>query len=56
VRALEGLALLLLCQSAGELAARGLHLPWPGPAVAALAPGLQAVVASLVILVVATWF
>ena len=29
--ALRGLALLLLCQSAGEVAARGLHLPLPGP-------------------------
>jgi holin-like protein len=29
--ALRGLALLLLCQSAGEAAARGLHLPLPGP-------------------------
>jgi holin-like protein len=29
--ALTGLALLLLCQSAGELLARGLHLPLPGP-------------------------
>jgi holin-like protein len=29
--ALRGLALLLLCQSAGEVLARGLHLPLPGP-------------------------
>jgi holin-like protein len=29
--ALTGLALLLLCQSAGELLARGLNLPLPGP-------------------------
>lgn len=29
--ALTGLALLLLCQSAGEVLARGLHLPLPGP-------------------------
>ena len=29
--ALKGLALLLLCQSAGEVAARGAHLPLPGP-------------------------
>jgi holin-like protein len=29
--ALKGLALLLLCQSAGEVAARGLQLPLPGP-------------------------
>jgi holin-like protein len=29
--ALRGLALLLACQSAGELAARGWHLPLPGP-------------------------
>lgn len=29
--ALRGLALLLLCQSAGELLARALHLPLPGP-------------------------
>jgi len=29
--ALRGLALLLLCQSAGEVAARALHLPLPGP-------------------------
>jgi holin-like protein len=31
MQALTGLALLLLCQSAGELLARGLHLPLPGP-------------------------
>ncbi|GAB4202365.1 MAG: hypothetical protein Fur0019_00050 [Tibeticola sp.] len=36
MRALEGLALLLLCQSVGELAARGLHLPFPGPVVGLL--------------------
>ncbi|MDP2006773.1 MAG: CidA/LrgA family protein [Rubrivivax sp.] len=29
--ALRGLALLLLCQSAGEAAARGAQLPLPGP-------------------------
>ena len=29
--ALRGLALLLLCQSAGEVVARGAHLPLPGP-------------------------
>ena len=29
--ALKGLAWLLLAQSAGELLARGLHLPLPGP-------------------------
>lgn len=29
--ALRGMALLLLCQSAGEVAARGAHLPLPGP-------------------------
>ena len=29
--ALRGMALLLLCQSAGELAARGFELPLPGP-------------------------
>jgi len=28
---LQGLALLLLCQSAGEVLARLLHLPLPGP-------------------------
>jgi holin-like protein len=31
MEALRGLALLLLCQSAGEAAARGLGLPLPGP-------------------------
>lgn len=31
MRALEGLALLLLLQSAGELLARVLRLPFPGP-------------------------
>ncbi len=31
MHALRGLALLLLCQSAGEAAARGAHLPLPGP-------------------------
>lgn len=31
MEALRGLALLLLCQSAGEALARGLHLPLPGP-------------------------
>ena len=31
MQALRGLALLLLCQSAGEAAARGLGLPLPGP-------------------------
>lgn len=29
--ALHGLAILLLCQSAGEAASRLLHLPLPGP-------------------------
>jgi holin-like protein len=29
--ALRGLALLLLCQSGGEVLARGLNLPLPGP-------------------------
>ena len=28
---LQGLFILLLCQTAGELLARGLHLPFPGP-------------------------
>ena len=31
MQALSGLALLLLCQSIGEAAARGLKLPLPGP-------------------------
>ena len=31
MQALRGLALLLLCQCAGEVLARGLHLPLPGP-------------------------
>jgi holin-like protein len=31
MQALRGLALLLACQSLGELAARGLALPLPGP-------------------------
>lgn len=31
MQALRGLALLLLCQSAGELLARALALPLPGP-------------------------
>jgi holin-like protein len=31
MNALKGLAVLLLCQSAGELLARGLRLPLPGP-------------------------
>ncbi len=31
--ALRGFAWLLLLQSAGELLARGLHLPFPGPVV-----------------------
>jgi len=31
MQVLKGLALLLLCQSAGEAAARGLGLPLPGP-------------------------
>jgi holin-like protein len=34
---LRGLALLLLCQSAGEAAARLLHLPLPGPVLGMLA-------------------
>lgn len=33
MQALRGLALLLLLQSAGEVLARGLHLPFPGPVV-----------------------
>lgn len=33
---LHGLVILLLCQSAGELLARGLHLPLPGPVVGML--------------------
>ncbi len=33
MNALRGFAWLLLLQSAGELAARGLHLPFPGPVV-----------------------
>ena len=36
MRALEGLALLLLLQSAGELLSRALHLPFPGPVVGLL--------------------
>lgn len=36
MRALEGLALLLLFQSAGELLSRALHLPFPGPVVGLL--------------------
>jgi holin-like protein len=31
MNALKGLTVLLLCQSAGELLARGLRLPLPGP-------------------------
>ncbi len=34
--ALTGLSLLLLCQSAGEVLARLLHLPLPGPVVGML--------------------
>lgn len=34
--ALQGLALLLVLQSAGELLARGLALPWPGPVIGLL--------------------
>ena len=34
MEALRGLAWLLAFQSAGELLARGLHLPFPGPVVA----------------------
>lgn len=34
---LQGLALLLLCQSVGEAAARLLHLPLPGPVLGMLA-------------------
>jgi len=34
---LRGLALLLLCQSAGEVLARLLHLPLPGPVLGMLA-------------------
>ena len=33
MQALRGLAWLLVFQSAGELLARGLHLPFPGPVV-----------------------
>lgn len=33
---LHGLVILLLCQSAGELLARGLQLPLPGPVVGML--------------------
>lgn len=33
MQALTGFALLLLCQSAGELLARALHLPLPGPVI-----------------------
>ena len=36
MRTLEGFALLLLCQSAGELLSRALHLPFPGPVVGLL--------------------
>ncbi|MES2718479.1 MAG: CidA/LrgA family protein [Pseudomonadota bacterium] len=40
---LQGLAILLLCQSAGEAAARLLHLPLPGPVLGllVLVAGLQ---------------
>ena len=34
---LQGLAILLLCQSAGEAVARLLHLPLPGPVLGLLA-------------------
>ena len=40
---LQGLAILLLCQSAGEAAARLLHLPLPGPVLGML--GLTAALA-----------
>ena len=40
---LQGLAILLLCQSAGEAAARLLHLPLPGPVLGML--GLAAALA-----------
>ena len=33
---LRGLALLLLCQSAGEAVARAAHLPLPGPVIGLL--------------------
>lgn len=33
MQALRGFAWLLVLQSAGELASRGLHLPFPGPVV-----------------------
>ncbi len=33
MQALRGLAWLLVFQSAGELLARGLHLPFPGPVI-----------------------
>jgi len=42
--ALRGLALLLLCQSVGEVVARGAHLPMPGP-----------VLGMLLLLVLLTW-
>lgn len=41
--ALHGLAWLLVCQSVGELLARGLHLPLPGPVLGML--GLVALLA-----------
>ncbi len=47
MNALRGFAWLLVLQSAGELAARGLHLPFPGPVVGMVlllfALGFQAV-------------
>jgi len=36
MNALRGLACLLVCQSVGELLARGLKLPFPGPVVGML--------------------
>ena len=36
MEALKGLAWLLVCQSVGELLARGLSLPFPGPVVGML--------------------
>lgn len=36
MQVLRGFALLLLCQSAGEVLARGAGLPWPGPVIGML--------------------
>jgi holin-like protein len=53
VQALKGMALLLLCQSAGEVLARVAHLPLPGPVLGLLLlwlllnwPGVRPSVAS----------